>query len=246
MANNNDIDDFFKKKDRKGNKAKNATGVLANNKELLKQLEIITSATSAFKENLDVEEEDEENVLVDETLPPVIPPVAPHLTSKTTSKVDTIRLTLAKDVPQEEWEEFESSSSKIEELRAKFSRVNDQDEFDDDEDHLAEHDENNVNSTEREQQKDKPVWKLDQVKTSEDSTTIIIEETPRPPSPVKPVVPSSTSSTYRPPHLRGSATGAAVTVVSGLPTSGTSKKKQPNIASTEEFPTLGAASVNKK
>lgn len=245
MANNDDLDDFFKKKDRKGNKAKKATGVLANNKELLKQLEIVTSATSAFKENPDLEEEDEENILVDETLPPVIPPVASHLTSKTTSKLDTIPLTLAKDVPQEEWEEFESSSSKIEELRAKFSRVNDQDEFDDDEDHLAEHDENNINSTEREQQKDKPVWKLDQVKTNENSTTIV-EETPRPASPVKPVVSSSTSSTYRPPHLRGSATGAAVTVVSGLPTSGTSKKKQPNIASTEEFPTLGAASVNKK
>ena len=38
MAANNDLDDFFKKKDRKINKAKKPTGLLTNNKELLKQL----------------------------------------------------------------------------------------------------------------------------------------------------------------------------------------------------------------
>ena len=38
MANTDDLDDFFKKKDRKGNKAKKQTGLLTNNEELLKQL----------------------------------------------------------------------------------------------------------------------------------------------------------------------------------------------------------------
>ncbi len=39
MATNNDgLDDFFKKKDRKGNKHKKQTGLLTNNEELLKQL----------------------------------------------------------------------------------------------------------------------------------------------------------------------------------------------------------------
>ena len=34
----NDLDDFFKKKDRKGNKNKKQTAILTNNEELLKQL----------------------------------------------------------------------------------------------------------------------------------------------------------------------------------------------------------------
>jgi hypothetical protein len=38
MATNDDLDDFFKKKDRKGNKHKKQTGLLTNNEELLKQL----------------------------------------------------------------------------------------------------------------------------------------------------------------------------------------------------------------
>ena len=38
MAASNDLDDFFKKKDRKINKSKKPTGLLTNNEELLKQL----------------------------------------------------------------------------------------------------------------------------------------------------------------------------------------------------------------
>jgi hypothetical protein len=38
MAANDDLDDFFKKKDRKGNKHKKHPGLLTNNEELLKQL----------------------------------------------------------------------------------------------------------------------------------------------------------------------------------------------------------------
>jgi len=38
MATNDGLDDFFKKKDRKGNKPKKQTGLLTNNEELLKQL----------------------------------------------------------------------------------------------------------------------------------------------------------------------------------------------------------------
>lgn len=38
MTNNDDLDDFFKKKDRKTHKHKKQTGLLSNNEELLKQL----------------------------------------------------------------------------------------------------------------------------------------------------------------------------------------------------------------
>jgi hypothetical protein len=38
MATNDGLDDFFKKKDRKGNKHKKQPGILTNNEELLKQL----------------------------------------------------------------------------------------------------------------------------------------------------------------------------------------------------------------
>jgi hypothetical protein len=38
MASNDDLDSFFKKKDRKTNKTKKQTGLLTNNEELLKQL----------------------------------------------------------------------------------------------------------------------------------------------------------------------------------------------------------------
>ena len=38
MTTNDDLDDFFKKKDRKTNKHKKQTGLLSNNEELLKQL----------------------------------------------------------------------------------------------------------------------------------------------------------------------------------------------------------------
>lgn len=40
MSTNDDLDDFFKKKDRKGNKHKKPTNLLTNNEELLKQLGI--------------------------------------------------------------------------------------------------------------------------------------------------------------------------------------------------------------
>ena len=38
MTTNDDLDDFFKKKDRKTHKHKKQTGLLSNNEELLKQL----------------------------------------------------------------------------------------------------------------------------------------------------------------------------------------------------------------
>jgi hypothetical protein len=38
MASNDDLDDFFKRKDRKGSKHKKPAGLLTNNEELLKQL----------------------------------------------------------------------------------------------------------------------------------------------------------------------------------------------------------------
>ena len=38
MATNDDLDDFFKKKDRKGHKSKKQSSLLTNPQELLKQL----------------------------------------------------------------------------------------------------------------------------------------------------------------------------------------------------------------
>lgn len=157
-----------------------------------------------------------------------------------------------------EWEEFENSNSKYDQLRLKLSRaINEDDENNDDEDYYDENNQytnhvdnpDNVdgeenseqtlrNNRRREQLKDKPVWKLDQVKqveTNDLPTEKIIEE----PQPT--VTKPATSGAYRPPQLRGNS---SVTVVSST-TQRVSKKEKPNLASTEEFPTLGAA-VNKK
>jgi hypothetical protein len=162
---------------------------------------------------------------------------------------------------QDEWEEFEGANSKYEQLRLKFSRgTNDQNNggedddndeyYDDANNHNANNDDNtnNIggdeeqllrNNRRREQLKDKPVWKIDQAKQTEsipvndsvDSSTKKVEE------------PSTTKSdVYRPPHSRGSS---SVTIVSGVQQR-PSKKEKPNLASTEEFPTLGTANVNKK
>jgi len=162
---------------------------------------------------------------------------------------------------QDEWEEFEDPNSKYDRLRLKFSRAtNDEDEnYDDDDDHNDENNHhtnldenpNNIdggddeqtsrNNRRREQQKDKPAWKLDQVKQTEsiltnESNDLPTEKVEEPPS-SKP----ATSGVYRPPQLRGNS---SVTIVSGV-NQRVSKKEKPNLASTEEFPTLGAA-VNKK
>jgi len=165
---------------------------------------------------------------------------------------------------QDEWEEFEDPNSKYDQLRLKFSRGGtDQNNFDEDEDNDDYYDDgqnhegnidentNNIggdddqasrNNRRREQQKDKPAWKLDQVKPTEpnDVTDSPVEKVEEPITQAKPA-PAATSSVYRPPQLRGNS---SVTVVSGI-NQRPSKKEKPNLASTEDFPTLGAA-VNKK
>jgi len=143
-----------------------------------------------------------------------------------------------------EWEEFEDPNSKYEQLRLKFSRGNndndnEDDEFYDDENNLIPNDDNNDITGDREQQKDKPVWKLDQVKQTEIIVPSVVEkiEEPQPP----PSQPKPSSGAYRPPQMRS---GSSVTIVSGV-SQKPSKKKEPNLASNEEFPTLGST-VNKK
>ena len=159
--------------------------------------------------------------------------------------------------PGEEWEEFEDSKSKYEQLRLKFSRPtndneNDYDDeyYDDENNHQGNFDENTNNldgdddeqssrtNRRREQPKDKPVWKLDQVQQPSNNEIPVekVEEPSTAPAATKP----ATSGAYRPPQLRGNS---AVTVVSGI-NQRVSKKEKPNLASTEEFPTLGAT-VNK-
>lgn len=170
---------------------------------------------------------------------------------------------------QDEWEEFENSNPKYDQLRLKFLRgTNDQigsgdDEDDhDDDDYDDGHNTNNHglnsndhtnniggdndeqssrNNRRREQQKDKPVWKLDQVKQTEPTENIETENALK--DKVVEVQPpkSATSDVYRPPQLRGNS---SVTIVSGV-NPRMSKKEKPNIASTEDFPSLGAA-LNRK
>ena len=193
----------------------------------------------------DDEDEPEVNGPVAEA--PVAPPSSNSAAVKSKGHGETPAVVdRSNTVNQDDWEEFEDPNAKYEELRAKFSRANPNDD-DEDEDGDYDHhddpmanDENQLHAAERaEQRKDKPVWKLDQVKANEVTNANVPEEAseaPRPPSPVKP-----SSNAYRPPQLRS---GAAVAIVSGPPVR-VSKKKQPNLASTEDFPTLGAA-VNKK
>jgi hypothetical protein len=143
----------------------------------------------------------------------------------------------------DEWEEFEDPNSKYEQLRLKLSRGNnednDEDEYYEDENNPINNDDNNNNMTgDRDQQKDKPVWKVNQVKQTETVAPIVEERTEEPPPP--PIQKASTGA-YRPPQLRS---GSSVTIVSGG-NQKVSKKKEPNLASTDEFPTLGST-VNKK
>ncbi|CAF0927080.1 unnamed protein product [Adineta ricciae] len=290
MATSNDLDDFFKKKDRKVNKHKKPTGLLTNNEELLKQLVIVTSATSAFKENMDFDEEDDEefatnnhhrqqfvgepNGIVDtnEVAYPVVNKTHSHLTSTNSKTKNTAKLSVQDNNnlneketgvgQQDEWEEFEESNSKYHQLRLKISRgTNEQNNGEDDEDNDdyyddgRNHDENtdenllgpggeplSRNNRRREQQNNKPVWKLNEVKADEsapatnDTTDSPSEKTEEPVAPAKPV-----STAYRAPALRNNSSIAVV----GNTIQRASKKEKPNLASTEEFPTLGAA-VNKK
>ncbi|UJR37328.1 hypothetical protein I4U23_030036 [Adineta vaga] len=290
MATNNDLDDFFKKKDRKVNKNKKQTGLLTNNEELLKQLVIVTSATSAFKENLDFDDDDDEETVTNnhnrhhhidatngvlenkEISHPVMNKSQSNSTSTNSKTKNTTKLSV-QDInneqqtgvgQQDEWEEFEDSNSKYQQLRLKISRAtheqNNGDEDDDNDDyyddghnHDGNTDENlagedgdqpSRNNRRREQQKDKPAWKIDQVKIAEplattndttDSPSEKIEE------PVAQPKPATSSSAYRPPALRNNSSVTVVGHINQRP----SKKEKPNLASTEEFPSLGAA-VNKK
>ena len=149
---------------------------------------------------------------------------------------------------QDEWEEFEGVNSKYEQLRLKFTRgANDQNNGDDDEDNDDYYEDGNNHNTNNDDNtnntnKDKPVWKIDQNKQAEsvpinesNETSIIKETEEAPPTAMK-------SGVYRAPHARGNS---SITIVSGGTQQRTSKKEKPNLASTEDFPTLGAA-VNKK
>lgn len=159
--------------------------------------------------------------------------------------------------PGDEWEEFEDLKSNYEQIRLKFQRPkndgdeNNDDDYSDDENTHRNHADENYNHFDEidgdstSNKKDKSVWKLDQVKetTNNDLSEEKIDEQPTAPAPA-PVKPATTGA-YRPPQLRGNS---SVTVVSAVGTGShqrSSKKEKPNLASTEEFPTLGAV-VHKK
>lgn len=270
MATNDDLDDFFKKKDRKGHKNKKQTGILTNNEELLKQLVIVTSATTAFKENADIDEDDEDygttndavvgSGLADEQQ---IKQPSRHKskTSDDTTNSKTSNGQVSSNLwdstsagvgggggqQQDDWEEFIGDNSKYEQIRSKLGHTTN--DYDDNDDFYDDHDDNNgnrnsntneTNST-NDYSKDKPVWKISEIKQSNETQVPQVEdkveETPI-------VKPAPSTGAYRPPQLRGSTTAGSVTVVSGI-NQRTNKKKEPNLASTDEFPTLGAT-VNKK
>lgn len=266
MATNNDLDDFFKKKDRKGHKHKKQTGLLTNNEELLKQLVIVTSATTIFKENPDFDEDEDEyqinngaiigsGLVVDEQQfkQPIHhkSKISDEINSKNTNGQSlNLEISSTNTQQQDEWEEFIDDNSKYEQIRSKLARktnnYNDNDEYYDDHDDNDDNTNangNEINST-SDLSKDKPVWKTSEIKQSNEPQ---VEDKVDEPTPVSkptpaPAPPSSTSA-YRPPQLRGSTTGS-VTVISGI-NQRTNKKKEPNLASTDEFPTLGAT-VSKK
>lgn len=278
MATHDDLDQFFKKKDRKGKKQPT---LLTNNEELLKRLSkisftlplfyqrssssfsvIATSATSAFKENFDFDDENQvepHRGMIDENLrDPTDENSSFHQAAKIkgtstkksqpVSQIDLFSQVLPSN-QQDEWEDFEGGRDRYDQIRLKLNPNHtaedqndaDRDENDDDlfdgRDDDDQRDEDGNQSNNHHASKDKPVWKLDQVQaTSSTQPVTLVEETPQ----VKPAAPA----TYRPPQLRGSNAAAGVTIVSGIHQR-TTKKEKPNLASTEEFPTLGRA-LNKK
>lgn len=247
MADTTDLDDFFKKKDKKVRKVKKQSGILTNNEELLKQLVSVTSATSSYRDNLDFVDEDEETIYHDENNRPAV--VEPSVTSSNTPKtaqpmkmkaadVNSDRFASANDQQQDEWEDFEGSNWKYDGIRDRLSRANANDDDIDEGDHSDDsmgRDENNHQNDQQEQQKDKPVWKLDQIKPNQSC------EPSKPIEEVEATAPVQTkSSSYVPPHKRTGNSTIEVVSIGGSQAKPTGKKKQPNLASTEEFPTLGS------
>lgn len=143
---------------------------------------------------------------------------------------------------QDEWEEFEASKSKMEELRLKINGGRDADESDkDDNDYDEDNPNNNDNdaAANREQQKDRPVWKINDTKVEEQQQ----QQQSEPVVEQKIEEPKPSTGAYRPPQLRG---GSSITVVGGSGVnSRVTKKKEPNLASADEFPTL-KSTANKK
>lgn len=292
MTSTDDLDDFFKKKDRKGQKHKKQTGLLTNNEALIKKLEIITSETLAYKENFDLDAEDEEfgsnatahQIILGSASDVIEPPTGNYLVekkhshwstanqkSKSNSKVpvkennQASNSTNQQQQDQDEWDDGEEARAKYEELCLKLTgnRKNhdhfDDDDDDDDDKLDDEHDHNNPENDEqdsnavdgdqdrkqranrrREPPKDKTVWKLDQVKATVNELIEPEKEKEKPVEEVPPVVQEkpASSGVYLPPHARVNT--GAVTVIGGNPQRKT-KKENLNIASNEEFPTLGAA-----
>lgn len=256
MATNDDLDDFFKKKDRKSNKHKKQSGLLTNTQELLKQLEIVTSATSTFKEQLDLGLDDEDlPVYEDSAVAAVYPSEEPRKT--TTVKTNKVKfsdqnnkhahdqeIVLSRDTQQQdEWEDFESASDKYEQLRLKYAgAMNDEDEdFNNDDNNPLNNNDNSDLTGDRQRNKDKPAWRLDQIKREQEINVPTVEEKREE---VQPVKPAPVVSAYRPPHARSSG-GAQVPIVAVGSGQRPTKKKEPNLASIDDFPSLRATVIKK-
>lgn len=257
MANHDDLDSFFKKKDRKGKKHPT---LVTNNEELLKKLAIVTSATTAFKENMDFDDDDDYEARrgitdenhrepVDENQHPPNPKAKLASNPKQPQQQPVTHIHFpsgenASTNAQDEWEDFVDTQERYNQLRMKLNpnlADDDQSNEDEDADELNNgHDEHHNHENHPNASKDKPVWKFQPTQSAVGEKPV---ETPVEMKEETPVV--KPAAVYRPPQMRSHAgqTGA-VTIVSGVQQR-TNKKEKPNIASTEDFPTLGKT-VNKK
>ena len=228
-------------------------------------IEIVTSATSAFKEYIEYNDDDDDNDLQvnDDSMigsglnednrrnPIKLNKIAISNNMKYVNDHENNTSKQEQDQQQQdEWEDFESSTSQYEQLRLKFSRGNynnKDDDFNDDE-YYDDDNNNNPNDNndnrditgDRGKPRDKPVWNIDQIKQQNEmivsNIETKVEETPLPEKSI-----TKSTGVYRPPQLRG---GTSIPIISGI-NQRTPKAKEPNLSSIDEFPTLGST-VSKK
>lgn len=255
MTTNNDLDSFFRKKDRKEQKHKKQTGLLTNNEELLKQLKNVTSAQreyADFEEDFDEVQSNSINVQPAVVYSSEVIENSDVKSNSTKTKANNKFLSNEKEEiktnnqQQEEWEDYEESIDKLEELRLKLTgnhgeRSNDDDDDDFFEEQYENSRENRFESEKGEnidRSKEKTAWKLEEIKFVQNETKISAEENlEKISAKVEPTKTNNSTGVYRPPHARNSG---SVTIIAGSSQRKTNKEK-PNIASTEEFPTLAGA-----
>lgn len=212
----------------------------------------MTSATIAFKENFDFDDDDEKEsrrTNIDENLREPVDENQFHPNSKVknfsnqkqnpVTQIDFFSGEKTSTNQQDDWEDFIDGRHRSDQIRLKLNRNfvdEDQSQDDDDDEQFNNgHNERLNNENHQNIQKDKPVWKFHQIQTTNEEKT---NETPA--IVVQDEIPmAKPTGVYQPPQKRSYAgQTSAVTIVSGIHQR-TTKKDKPNLASTEDFPTLG-------